>query len=86
MAKYLTKHFINLSDRGFSPYGSSELRLYHVYCGFYVASFVIMLKKFFAFKLEVVVHISPYLNASGIRYCVTLEWYIWVPSIFINQF
>ncbi len=59
MAEYLTKDFINLSDRGFSPYRTSELALNHREGGLYIRPLMIMSKKGFSIEVVEVPHPLP---------------------------
>ena len=59
VAENLTKDFINLSDRGFSPYRTSELALNHGEGGLDIRPFVIMSKEGFPIEVVEVPHPLP---------------------------
>jgi hypothetical protein len=59
MTEYLTKNFINLSNRGFRPNRTAELRFYGREGTFRIASLVIPLHEGFSIELVEVPHVIP---------------------------
>ncbi len=59
MAKNLAKHFINLSNRGFSPNRSPELSLYHREGGFHVRPLMIVSQEGIPIEVVEVPHSLP---------------------------
>ena len=57
---YLTKNFVDLTNRAFAPYGVAELRLYHAEGRLHVRPAMIMAHEHVSTQHEIMVHLRPH--------------------------